>query len=101
MISPAIAAVLVGDDREVELLGLHLAHQPVHGLVLGDEAHRPRAVGDRLVAAALALGPHEVLGVGEPDDVVVVARPSTGSRLNAVVDGHVERRGDRGVVRRR
>ena len=29
------AAVLVGDDREVELAGLHLAHQPATGLFSG------------------------------------------------------------------
>ena len=68
------AAVLVGDDREVELAGLHLAHQPGDRLVLGDEAHRAGEVERRRVAAALALGADQVLGVGEPDDVVAVAR---------------------------
>ena len=42
---PGDRAVLVGDEREVELLGLHLAHQPADRLVLGDEpsaAHQTR-----------------------------------------------------------
>ena len=40
---PGERAVLVGDEREVELLGLHLAHQPAHRLVLGHELHRAHA----------------------------------------------------------
>ena len=66
---PGDAAVLVGHDREVELAGLHLAHQPADRLVLGDEVHRAGEVERRLVAAAFALLADQVLGVGEPDDV--------------------------------
>ena len=49
---PGDRAVLVGDEREVELLGLHLAHQPVDRLVLGDEPCRTDELGDRVVALA-------------------------------------------------
>ena len=79
MISPAIRAVLVGDDREVELAGLHLPHQAGDRLVLRDEAHRP---GELVPGCrrALALGADQVLGVGDADDVVAVlaVRPAAG-----------------------
>ena len=58
-------AVLVGDEREVELAGLHLAHQLAHGLVLGDEAHPAHELLHRLVAVAGALGADQVLRVGD------------------------------------
>ena len=50
------------------------------GLFSGTKRTWPGEVEHRLVAAALALGPDQVLGVGEPDDVVaVVARaPAAG-----------------------
>ena len=66
-------AVLVGDDRQVELVTLHLAHQAGHRHVLRHEAHLAGEVEHRLVAATLTLDTDQVLGVGEADDVVTIA----------------------------
>ena len=65
------AAVLVDDDRHVELLGLHLAQQLGDPLGLGHE-RAPGGASSRtgVVAPAVALGAHEVLGVDDADDVV-------------------------------
>ena len=57
-------------------------------------------VEHRLVAAALTLGADEVLGVGEPDDVVAVAALHR-QPADAVGDRQVEGGRDRGVVARR
>ena len=51
------AAVLVGDDGQVELAGLHLSHQAADRLVLGDEADGPGEVERRRVASSLPLEP--------------------------------------------
>ena len=90
-------AVLVGDEGDVELLGLHLAHQPIDRLVLRHETRRAHELGDRLSAVAAALGAHQILRVRKADDVLVVRlAASTGTRLkpcaiatsSACGDGH-------------
>ena len=53
---PGGAAVLVDDDRQVELLLLHLAHEVRHPLGLRHELGRPHAVSHRLAALARPLG---------------------------------------------
>ena len=45
---PGGVAVLVDDDRHVELLRLHLAQQLGDALLLGDEHRRPQRVADRV-----------------------------------------------------
>ena len=62
---PGGAAVLVDDDRHVELLLLHFAQEVRDFLGLGDELGRPHAVAHRLRGLAHPLGPDEVLGVGD------------------------------------
>ena len=64
------AAVLVDGDGEVDPLLAHLPQQIAHALGLGDEAGRPGERADGSVAVAVALGPHEVLEVGDTDHVV-------------------------------
>ena len=95
---PGDVAVLVGDDREVELAGLHLAHQPADRLVLGDEPHRAHEIEHRQVAAVLALGPDQVLRVGEADHVVVAGAEDRQPAV-PVGDRQVERCRHRGIVR--
>ena len=74
------AAVLVDEQRHVELLGLHLAHEPGDRLGLGHEAGRAGQAGHRLEAAALALGAHQVLGVGDAERRRRSTRRRSGSR---------------------
>ena len=64
---PGGAAVLVDDDRHVELARLHLAQQLRDPLRLGDEVRGPHRAFDFVAAAAFALGPHQVLGVDDAD----------------------------------
>ena len=64
------AAVLVDHDRHVELLGLHLGQQLGDALGLGHEAGLSHQLGHQLGVASVALGPHQVLGVDDADDVV-------------------------------
>ena len=53
---PGQAAVLVGNDRQMELLSLHLPHQAGNGFVLGDEPDRSHDVDGRRSTAAGTLG---------------------------------------------
>ena len=64
---PGDRPILVGDQGEVVLLGLHLAHQPVHRFALRDEPHGTHALGDGTITVALAFRTHEVLGDGEAE----------------------------------
>ena len=67
---PGGAAVLVDDDRHVELLGLHLAQELGDALRLGHEVRGPQALAHRLGAVARRAARDEVLQEHEPDDVV-------------------------------
>ena len=58
-------------------------------LVLRDEPHRPDEVQGRRVAAPLALGTHEVLGVDDADDVLVVVAVQWQTAVS-VRDGEIE-----------
>ena len=89
------AAVLVDEERHVELLGLHLAHQAGDRLGLGHEVGRAGQPGHGLEAAALPLGPHEVLGVGDAEHVVDRVAHH-GQPGEPVLDGEVEGLGDLG-----
>ena len=91
-------AVLVRHQRQVELLGLHLAHQPVHRLVLGHEANGTEELGDRLAASALSLGTHEILGERKTQHVVIFVRAEHRQSADAMLDRHVERGRDCGGV---
>ena len=91
--SPAVPPYSSTTIAMWNLLGLHLAHEPGDRLGLGHEAGGAHEAGDRLVAAALALGPHQVLGVGDADDVVDALADDREARV-AVLDGEVERVGD-------
>ena len=51
-------------------LRLHLPQQRRHLLRLGHEDRRAQVVGHRRLGLVVALGPHEVLGVHDADDVV-------------------------------
>ncbi len=90
-------AVLVQDDGQVELLGLHLAHQPVERLVLGHEPDRPGHGGRRFIPPPVPLGPHQILGVTEADHFVL-PRAHHRQPAEAVFDGDVERAADGRVV---
>src|SRR4051794_124073 len=70
---PRGVAVLVDDDRHVELLRLHLAQQLGDALLLGDEHRRSERVADAFVGRAGVLPSNEVLEVHEADDVVGTA----------------------------
>ena len=65
----ADAPVLVGDERDVELLLLHLAEQVGDPLGLGDEVRFAHGVGERQVVLALVQRLQDVLGVDDADGV--------------------------------
>ncbi len=90
---PGRAAVLVDDDRDVDLVALHLAQQVVDRLALGHEAASAasaRATGT-VPASGSALTPaHDVLEVEQADDVVDVVADAPGcarspERRNSVI----------------
>ena len=64
------AAVLVDDDGEMELPGLHLAHERGDSFRLGDVVRRPATVAHGAVLLAAPNGADEVLRERDPDHVV-------------------------------
>ena len=81
MTSPAVPPYSSTTIAMWNLLGLHLAQQLGDPLGLGHEVRRAAASSATgVVAAAVALGPHEVLGVDDADDVVdaLAAGPGCG-----------------------
>ena len=90
------AAVLVEDDRHVELLRAHLAQQLGHPLLLGHEHRWPHRLAHRVVDFACPCPADEVLEVDEPDDVVG-APLARGEPREAVVDRALDRGFDRVV----
>ena len=68
-----------------------------HPLGLGDEPGRPGQRADRVVAVAVALGPHEVLQVGDADHVVD-RRAGDRQPAEPVEDGDLDDVGDAEVA---
>ena len=79
---PRGAAVLVDDDRHLDLLALELLQQLGHALGLGHERRRPDEPRDRTAAVGVRLGVQDqVLDEDDAEDVVevLVDRPGCAS----------------------
>ena len=75
------AAVLVDDDRGLDLPALELAQQLRHALGLGRERRRPHVRGDRLGVAAAVGEQQQVLHEDDADDVVEVVLEHRDARV--------------------
>src|SRR6185503_15328879 len=64
------AAVFVDDDRDVDLVLLHLTKQRIHFLRLRDEDGRPQELAQRELTIAARDAAEDVLHVKDADDVV-------------------------------